>query len=100
MRVEERTLTVKFKTALLKSSSCDCSDVSILGKETISVTNKVTAGVAKNVNKKVIFKNCAPFTAYSEIYCISEIKNTQVDNAKNIDLVMPLYDLIEYSDNY
>ena len=45
--------------------------------------------------KKVIFKNCAPFTN-----CISEINNTQVDNAKDIDIVMPMYNLIEYSDNY
>ena len=42
-----------------------------------------------------MFKNCAPFTN-----CISEINNTQVDNAKDIDTVMPMYNLIEYSDNY
>ena len=41
------------------------------------------------------FKNCAPFTN-----CISEINNTQVDNAKDIDIVMPMYNLIEYSDNF
>ena len=41
------------------------------------------------------FKNCAPFTN-----CISEINNTQIDNAKDIDIVMPMYNLIEYSDNY
>ena len=40
-------------------------------------------------------KNCAPF-----INCISEINNTQIDNAKDIDIVMPMYNLIEYSDNY
>ena len=45
--------------------------------------------------KKVIFKNCAPFTN-----CISEINNTQIDNAKDVDIVMPMYNLIEYSDNY
>ena len=45
--------------------------------------------------KKVIFKNCAPFTN-----CISEINNTQIDNAKDIDIVIPMYNLIEYSDNY
>ena len=45
--------------------------------------------------KKVIFKNCTPFTN-----CISEINNTLVDNAKDIDIVMPMYNLIEYSDNY
>ena len=45
--------------------------------------------------KKVIFKNCAPFTN-----CISEISNIQVDNAKDLDIVMPIYNLIEYTNNY
>ena len=44
---------------------------------------------------KIIFKNCAPFTN-----CISKINNTQIDNADYIDIVMPMYNLIEYSDNY
>ena len=42
-----------------------------------------------------MLKNCAPFTN-----CISEINNTQIDNAKDIDIVIPMYNLIEYSDNY
>ena len=46
-------------------------------------------------DKGVIFKNCATF-----INWISEINNTQIDNAKDIDIVMPMYNLIEYSDNY
>ena len=45
--------------------------------------------------KKVIFKNCALFTS-----CISKINNPQIDNAEYIDIVMPMYNLIEYSDNY
>ena len=58
--------------------------------------NTVAQGAAaNNTNKKVIFKNCGPFTN-----CISEINNTQIDNAKDIDIVMPMYNLIEYSDNY
>ena len=81
---------------MLKSSLCDYSDAYILVKGTISVTNTAAAGAAaNNINKKVIFKNCAPFTN-----CISEINNTQIDNAKDIDIVMPIYNLIEYSDNY
>ena len=44
--------------------------------------------------KKVILKNCAPFTN-----CISEINNAQIDNAKDIDIIMPMYNLIEYSNN-
>ena len=87
---------IKFKTAMLKSSLCDYSDAYILVKGTIAVNNTAVADAdANNTNKKVIFKNCAPFTN-----CISEINNTQVDNAKDTDIVMPMYNLIEYSDNY
>ena len=87
---------IKFKTTMLKSSLCDHSDAYILVKGTISVNNTAAQGAAaNNTNKKVIFKNCAPFTN-----CISEINNTQIDNAKDIDIVMPMYNLIEYSDNY
>ena len=87
---------IKFKTTMLKSSLCDYSDAYILVKGTISVNNTAAAGAdANNTGKKVIFKNCAPFTN-----CISEINNTQVDNAKDIDIVMPMYNLIEYGDNY
>ena len=81
---------------MLKSSLCDYSDAYILVKGTISVNNTAAAAAAaNNTNKKVICKNCAPFTN-----CISEINNTQIDNAKDIDTVMPMYNLIEYSDNY
>ena len=87
---------IKFKTSMLKSSLCDYSDAYILVKGTITVNNNAAAGAAaNNTNKKVIFKNCAPFTN-----CIREINNIQIDNAKDIDIVMPMYNLIEYSDNY
>ena len=87
---------IKFKTTMLKSSLCDYSDAYILVKGTISVNNTAAQGAAaNNTNKKVIFKNCAPFTN-----CISEINNRQIDNAKDIDIVMPMYNLIQYSDNY
>ena len=87
---------IKFKTTMLKSSLCDYSDAYILVKGTISVNNTAAEGAAvNNGDRKVIFKNCASFTN-----CISEIKNTQVNNAKDIDIVMPMCNLIEYSDNY
>ena len=87
---------IKFKTTMLKSSLCDYSDAYILVKGTISVNNTAAEGAAaNNTNKKVIFKNCASFTN-----CISEINNVQIDNAKDIDIVLPMYNLIEYSDNY
>ena len=86
----------KFKTTMLKSSLCDYSDAYILVKGTISINNTAAQGAAaNNIDKKVIFKNCAPFTN-----CISEINNTQIDNAKDIDIAVPMYNLIEYSDNY
>ena len=87
---------IKFKTTMLKSSLRDYSDAYILVKRTISVNNTAAQGAAaNNTNKKVIFKNCAPFTN-----CISGINNTQIDNATDIDIVMSMYNLIEYSDNY
>ena len=87
---------IKFKTTMLKSSLCDYSDVYILVKGTINVNNTAAQGAAaNNTNKKVIFKNCAPFTN-----CISEINNTEIDNAKDINIVTPMYNLFEYSDSY
>ena len=83
---------INFKTSMLRSSLCDYSDAYILVKGNITVNNTAAAGAAaNNTNKKVIFKNCAPFTN-----CISKINNTQIDNAEYIDIVMPMYNLIEY----
>ena len=74
---------------MIKSSLCDYSDAYILATGTIAVNNTAAADAdAKNTNIKVVFRNCAPFTN-----CISEINNTQVDNAKDIDTVMPMYNL-------
>ena len=87
---------IKFKTSMLRSSLCDYSDAYILVKGNITVNNTAADGAAaNNTNKKVIFKNCAPFTN-----CISKINNTQIDNAEYVDIVMPMYNLIEYSNNY
>ena len=87
---------IKFKTSMLRSSLCDYSDAYILVKGNITVNNTAADGAAaNNTNKKVIFKNCAPFTNW-----ISKINNTQIDNAEYIDIVIPMYNLIEYSDNY
>ena len=87
---------IRFKMAMLKSSLCDDNDVYIHVKGNITVNNDADArAAANNIGKKVIFKNCAPFTS-----CISKINNEQIDNAECIDIVMPMYNLIEYSDNY
>ena len=81
---------------MLGSILCNYSDACILVKGNITVNNTAADGAdANNTNKKVIFKNCAPFTS-----CISKINNEQIDNAEYIDIVMPMYNLIKYSDNY
>ena len=83
---------------MLKSSLCDYSDAYIHVKGKITITGEGDNDAAKRAdqrNKGAAFKNCAPF-----ITCISEINNTQIDNCKDIDIVMPMYNLIEYSDNY
>ena len=89
---------IKFKTTMLKSSLCNYSDAYILVKGTITINGRGGDDAARRADERgkgVSFKNCAPF-----INCISEINNTQIDNAKDIDIVMPMYNLIEYSDNY
>ena len=80
---------IKFKTPMLKSNLCDYV-ITINGAGEDSAARQVDER-----NKGVIFKNCAPFTD-----CISEINNTQAGKANNLDVVLPMYNLIEYSDNY
>ena len=87
---------IRFKTAMLRSSLCDYSDAYILVKGNISANNAAPAAADPNItNKKVIVLNCAPFTN-----CISKINNSQIHNAEYIDIVMPMYNLIEFGDNY
>ena len=79
---------------MIRSSLCNYGDVYIFVKGiTVPKTAAQDADV-KNTNKKVIFKDCAPFAS-----CKTEINNTQVDNTEDIDIVMPTYNLIEYSNN-
>ena len=86
---------IKLKNSMIRSSLCDYSDVCILVKGTIKVENIGTAVAPNNRNKKVIFKNCPPFTDW-----ISEINNKEIDHTKNINVVMLVHNLIKYSDNY
>ena len=80
---------VKFKTSILKSSLYDYSDVYILVKGAITIPPVPARAIPGNNDKEVVFKNCTPFTD-----CISEINNTQIDNVKDIDVVIPMYSLI------
>ena len=89
---------IKFKSTMLKSNLCDYSDAYILVKGRITITGAGDDDAARQADerdKSAAFKNCASFTN-----CISEINNTQVYNAKDIDIAMTMYNLIEYSDNY
>ena len=87
---------IKLKIKMLKSTLCDYSDAYILLKRNITVDNTAVDGApANNTSKKVKITKVAPFTN-----CMSEINNTQVDYAEYIDIVMSMYNLIKYSDNY
>ena len=88
---------IKFKTMMLKSNLCGYSDPYILVSGTITITGEGgdDAKSADKRDKGVTFKNWAPFTDY-----LSEINNAQVDNAKYLDAVIPMYNLIQYSNNY
>ena len=82
---------------MLKSSLYDYTDAYIVVKGRITTTgagDDAASRQADERNKGVIFKNRAPFTN-----CKSEINNTELDNAKDIDIVMPLYNFIKYSYN-
>ena len=89
---------IRFKITMLRSNLCDYADSCILVKGTITITgagDNAGERQADERDKGVTFKNCAPFTK-----CISRINNTDIDNAHDIDIVMPMYNLIKYSDNY
>ena len=84
------------QTLLTNKLDCDYSDAYILVRGNITVNNTVAEGAAAtNTNKKVTFKNGAPLTNY-----VNKINNTQIDDAEYIDIVNPMYNLIEYSNIY
>ena len=89
---------IRFTTTMLRPNLCDYADSYILVKGTITITGAgANAGErqADEKDKGVTFKNFVPFTK-----CISRINNIDIANAHDIDIVMPMYNLIEYSDNY
>ena len=77
---------IRFKTSMIRSDLCDYSDAHIVVKGNITVTDPYNA----NYDKKLAFKNNAPFTN-----CISKINNVLIDNAEDLDIVIPMYNLIE-----
>ena len=89
---------IKSKTTMLRSNLCDYADAYILAKGTIAITGAGDDDAAKQAdetrNKDVTFKNCVPFTK-----CISRINNRDINTAQDVDIVMPMYNWTEYSDN-
>ena len=86
--------TIKYDTRVLKPNLCDYADAYILVDGTIRAA-ATNADAGNNVGTRLALKNCAPFTK-----CNLEINDEHVDTAENVDIVMPMYNLIEYSDNY
>ena len=82
---------IRIKTSILGSDLCHFNDAHIVVKGTVTVVRPNNA----NKNKKVAFKNNAPF-----IHCTSKINGIKIDNAKDLDVVMPMYNLLEYNKNY
>ena len=82
---------IRFKTSVLRSDLCDSSDAYIVVKGTITVTNPDNNAY----DKKWAFKNNAPF-----VTCISKLNNTLTNNAEDLDVIMPMYNLLEYSKYY
>ena len=106
---------IRFKTSMLRSDLCDFSDAYIVVKGNITDSKKhlllmilkhliiqqllqlllIMQIIMHLVKKKIFFLNNAPF-----IKCISKINGTKIDNADDLDVVMPIYNLLEYSKNY
>ena len=83
---------IRFKTSMLRSGLCDYSDAYVWVKGNITITNPNDNA---NFNKELTLKNNAP-----SISCISKINGELVENAEDLDIVMPMYNFLEYSKNY
>ena len=86
---------ITFKISMLRSDLCDFSDVYIIIKGDATLTNATNRDFIDVRNRFLAFKNNAPFTN-----CISKINNVFIDNVEDLDNVMPMYHLLEYSKNY
>ena len=84
----ENDSTIKFETKVIKPNLCDYSDAYIL-----VIGHIIVEGGDSNTD--VAFKNCAPFTK-----CITHINDENLETAENLDIIMPMYNLLEYSENY
>ena len=88
--------SIRFKTPMLRSDLRDYSDTYILVNGTITVTANAGANnIRDKKNRKLILKNNAPFVS-----CITRVNNELIEDADDLDIVMPMYNLLEYSKNY
>ena len=91
--------SIRFITPMLRSTLCDYSDAYILVKGTITVTAPGANNDANNIrdkrNRPLILKNNAPFVS-----CITRINAELIEDADDLDIVMPIHNLLEYSKNY
>ena len=88
-------ISIRFKTFMLRSNLCDYSDAYILVKGTITVTAPGVNNIRNKRNRPLILKNNAPFVS-----CITRINGELIEDADDLDIVIPLYNLLEYSKNY
>ena len=86
---------IRFKTSVLRSDLCDFSDVHIVIKGDITLTKAANRIFFDLRNRSLAFKNNVPFTN-----CLSKINNVLIDNAEDLYIVMPMYNLLEHSKNY
>ena len=86
------TKSIRFKTPMLRSDLCDYADAYILDGGTITVAGNHPRD---RQNKPIILKNNAPFVS-----CITRINGELTEDADDLDIVMPMYNLLEYSKNY
>ena len=99
IRLIDENKSIRFKTPMLRSDLCDYSDAYVLVKGTITVTAPGVNNYANNIrdkrNRPLILKNNAPFVS-----CITRINGELIEDADDLDIVMPIYNLLEYSKNY
>ena len=89
---------INFKIPMLKSSLCESKDAYTLVSVTITITGERADDNVKQLDKRnegVIYKSYAPFTD-----CTNKINNAQTDNAKDLDVMIMMFNLIEYNDNF
>ena len=87
-KIDTNQKKLRFKTSKLRSDLCEYSDAYVVSKGTIAIADL-------DNNKKLAFTNNDPFFG-----CMSKINNALIDNSEGLDIVIPMYNLIDYGKNY